>query len=151
MPADDQYRGPDPYITTKFWFEIGTTLTGFFTECSGLNAETEITEYAEGGLNDYTIKLPGRTKFSNVTLRRGWVDSDDLWNWYLKVIEGNVETKSVSIVLYKNAGTGQAEEKARWNLEQAFPVKWQGPTFKVEGTAAVVETLELAHRGFRRQ
>lgn len=150
MPAT-QYAVAEPFITTKFWIEIQGIATAFFTECSGFNVETEITEYAEGGLNDYVHKLPGRTKFSNVTLKRGWVETDDLWKWYEKTIAGQVEPKNVSIILYKNRVAGQAEEKARWSLTDAYPVKWQGPTFRADGTAVVVETLELAHRGWHRQ
>jgi phage tail-like protein len=141
----------DLFIGLKFWVEIDGVASAYFTECSGLNVETEVQEYAEGGVNDYTIKLPGRTKFSNVTLKRGWVETDELWKWYLKVIEGQFETRSVSIVMYENRGISQAPEKSRWSLDQAFPVKWQGPTFAATSNTFVVETLELAHRGFRRQ
>lgn len=151
MAAGMQVRLNDHYIGTKFWVEIQGITTAYFTECSGLNAETEVLEYAEGGVNDYVIKLPGRTKFSNVTLKRGWVETDELWEWYLQVIQGQLETKSVSILLYENKGESQATPKGRWELDQAFPVKWQGPAFNATGNAIAVETLELAHRGFRRQ
>ncbi len=147
----DQFAINEPFISTKFWVEIEGITSGFFTECSGLNVETEILEYAEGGVNDYVHRLPGRTKFSNVTLKRGWVETDDLWKWYLKVIEGNIATQHVSIILYENRGRGQANPKARWDLDQAYPVKWQGPTFRADSTVVVVETLELAHHGWRRQ
>ena len=141
----------DLFIGLKFWVEIQGISTAYFTECSGLNVETEVQEYAEGGVNDYTIKLPGRTKFTNVTLKRGWVETDELWKWYLKVIQGQFETRTVSIVMYENRGISQAEERSRWSLTEAFPVKWQGPAFSATSNTFVVETLELAHRGFRRQ
>lgn len=142
---------PDPYFAAKFWVEIDGVSRAYFSECSGLSVETEFMEYAEGGLNDYVHKLPTRTKFSNVTLKRGWSDSDELWRWYTKIINGQIETRSVSIILYKNAVDGTGEEKARWNLSRAYPVKWQGPEFRSDGTSCVVETLELAHSGFTRQ
>jgi phage tail-like protein len=141
----------DPFVTAQFWVEIDGIAQACFTECSGLYAETEITEYAEGGLNDYVHKLPGRTKYTNVTLKRGWVTSDDLWNWYSKIIGGQIETRSVSIILFDNRVSSPANEQVRWSLTQAFPVKWQGPEFRADGNAVVVETLEIAHHGWQKQ
>lgn len=147
----NQYAAPEPFVSTRFWVEVQGITAGYFTECTGLNVETEVTDYAEGGVNDFVHRLPGRTKFTNVTLKRGWVESDELWIWYLKVIEGKIQPKSVSIIMYENRGVGQAEPKSRWDLDQAFPVKWQGPSFRADANSVVVETLELAHRGWRRQ
>jgi phage tail-like protein len=141
----------DPFLTAKFWVEIGGVTEGYFTECTGLSVQTDVLEYAEGGLNDYVHKLPGRSRFSNITLKRGWVESDDLWKWYLKIISGQIETKSVSIILFENKVQSPSEPKARWDISQAYPVKWQGPDFRADSNAVVVETLELAHAGWTRQ
>jgi len=146
-----QYSVADPFLAAKFWVEIAGVANGFFTECSGLNAETEIFEYAEGGLNDFVHKLPVRTKYSNIVLKRGWVETDDLWKWYEKTIAGRIEAKSVSILVFENKVQSPTSPKARWDLIQAYPVKWQGPEFNADSEAVVVETLELAHRGWQRQ
>lgn len=146
----DQYDAPEPFIGTKFWIEIDGVAVAYFTECSGLNAETETTEYAEGGVNDYVHKLPVRTKFTNVTLKRGWVSTDELWTWYKNVVDGKVQRRSVSIILYENRVTGTAKERGRWNLQGAYPVKWQGPTFKADSDTVAVESLELAHNRWDR-
>src|SRR5207237_590198 len=105
-----------------------------------LSVETEVMEYAEGGVNDFTHKLPGRTKFGNVTLKRGWVQSDELWKWYAQIIGGTIETRSVSIVLYENKGANAGTQAVRWNLERAYPVKWQGPDLRSDGNTAAIET-----------
>ncbi len=146
-----QYAVADPFFAAKFWVEIAGLTSAYFTECSGLSAETEVTEYAEGGLNDYVHKLPTRTRYTNITLRRGWVETDDLWQWYSSVIAGQIQTKPVSIILYENKVEGTAQPKARWDLIQAYPVKWQGPEFRSDGNAIAVETLEIAHSGWQRQ
>jgi phage tail-like protein len=141
----------DPFLQTKFWVEIDGIASAFFTECSGLTAEMEVFEYAEGGLNDFVHKLPVRTKYSNVTLKRGWVETDELWSWFASCSSGEIQTKSVSIILYENKGQSQAQPKARWDLAQAYPVRWQGPEFQVDSNSVIVETLELAHHGWTRQ
>ena len=133
----------DPYLTSKFYIEIQGIEQASFAECSGLAVETEVFEYQEGGLNEYVHKLPGRSKVSNVTLKRGITDSNELWDWYRDVVQGKIERKNVSIVLYDLEGN----EVMRWAFIDAYPVKWSGPAFKADANAISIETLELAHRG----
>lgn len=138
----------DPFATLRFYVEIkketgGAEIKAAFAECSGLQAETEVLSYEEGGLNNTVHRLPGRTKFGNVTLKRGVTTSNELWDWYYKVITGKVERQNVSIILYNS----DYEEVMRWNLANAFPVKWVGPNFVSSENTAAVETLELAHEG----
>jgi phage tail-like protein len=139
----------DPFPTFKFHVEIGNILEAFFTECSGLEMGTEVVEYAEGGLNDFVHKFPGRTKVSNVTLKRGFVVSNEIFQWY-KEMENCLRQgkkfgfRSVTITMY---ATSEAGKLMRWNLDKAFPVKWVGPSFKADEAAVAVETLEFAHHG----
>jgi len=148
MPAVS-YEEKDPLLLTSFWIEVQGIVLASFSECSGLNAETELMEYAEGGRNDTVYRLPVRTRFSNISLRRGWTTSNELWTWYQEVVDGVIKPRDCSIVMCANDGQNQAEELARLNVAQAFPVKWQGPDLRVESPGVAVETLELAHLGFR--
>ena len=133
----------DPFATLRFHVEIEGIEEAAFTECSGLQAETEVFRYEEGGLNNTVHQLPGRSKFANVTLKRGMASSNELWDWYFKVVEGNVERKDISIILYGC----DYKEAIRWNLTRVFPVKWVAPSFVSGDNNAAVETLELAHEG----
>lgn len=134
----------DVTISFKFNVEINGIIEASFTECSGLGMEREVYTYEEGGVNDYVHKLPGRTKYTNVVLKRGQTDSFELWNWYQKGIrDGNIERRHVSIILYQRDGS----VARRWNLRGAYPVKWTAPAFKTDSNQAAIETLELAHHG----
>jgi phage tail-like protein len=113
---------------------------------NGLQAETEFEEIREGGVNDYVHKLPKITKYPNITLKRGVIDSDVLWKWHQDVVNGKVERKTVFIILKDSEGN----EKWRWSFEHAYPVKWTGPDLKADSSAVVVETLELAHNGLKK-
>ena len=141
----------DQFLASRFWVEIAGVTEAIFSECSGLSVEIDVTEYAEGGLNDHVHKLPGRTKFSNITLRRGWTESDELWKWIAKIAAGNIETRSVSVIMYQNKGQNAGEPVARWDLDQAYPIRWQGPEFRSDGNSTAIEMIELAHAGWRRQ
>lgn len=133
----------DPHITSRFHVEIDGIAEAIFKECSGLEAQTEVMDYEEGGVNDHIHKLPGRTKFSNINLKRGVTDSNVLWEWYLDVIQGQIERKNMSIVLFDL----QNSEVKRWNFERAYPIKWSGPGFKSEDNAVAIESLEIVHEG----
>ncbi len=140
----------DPFATFKFHVAIGDIVVGAFTECSGLEMVTEVFEYQEGGLNEFVHKLPGRTKHANVTLKRGLIKSNWLFQWYSQMeqdlLKGNPIThQKVTIKLY--SASGQQEELMRWTLRDAFPVKWVGPSFKTDEAAAAIEALEFAHHG----
>jgi phage tail-like protein len=138
-------RRIDPFINSRFHVEIQGIQEAFFRECSGLEAETEVLSYEEGGVNDHPHKLPGRTKFPNVSLKRGMTDSKALWEWYSKVIDGKIERKNVSIVLYDQQGS----EVKRWSFERAYPTKWVGPGIKSDENAVAIETLEMVHEGMK--
>jgi phage tail-like protein len=134
----------DPYLGARFFVEIDGVDQGGFTECTGLQVEVEVTDYQEGGNNGYVHKMVGRTKFTNIVLKRGVTDSTDLWDWFQDVSRGDIERKDVSVVLYNS----EQEEVRRWNLREAFPAKWVGPAFNATTAAVAIETLELAHHGF---
>ncbi len=133
----------DNVLTARFAVEITGVTQAEFRECSGLQAQTEVFEYKEGGWNGYTHKLPGRTSFSNITLKWGSSPSMALWEWYTRVStkrDKSGELKSVSIIQFDTEGV----EKHRWNLSDAYPVKWTGPNFNAGEAAVGIETLELA-------
>ncbi|MFO8101352.1 MAG: phage tail protein [Dehalococcoidia bacterium] len=133
----------DGLATAKFGVEIGSIVTAEFTEASGLEMELDIYEYEEGGNNLFTHKLPGRMKFPNVVLKSGVTDNNDLWEWFVKGASGRIEPQNISIILYDQTNT----EVRRWNLTEAYPIKWTGPSFKAGENAIAVEKIEFAHKG----
>jgi phage tail-like protein len=139
----------DPFPTFKFHVEVGGITQAAFTECSGLEMSTDVFEYIEGGCNEYVHKLPVRTKVSNVTLKRGFTTSNELYDWYRELEDALREGKSFSFpqVTIIMRTTVNQEELMRWTLNKAFPVKWVGPAFKTDEAAVAIETLEFAHHG----
>lgn len=137
----------DPYRNYNFLVELQGIAHASFTECAGLDATTEAIEYREGGENTTVRKLPGKTTYSDITLKWGLTDSDELWKWRQEVINGTVERKNGSIVAYDLANQ---EEVARWNFVGAWPMKWEGPSFNATANEVAVETLVIAHEGIVR-
>ncbi|MBX3060118.1 MAG: phage tail protein [Anaerolineae bacterium] len=135
----------DPLVGFHFGVEIQGVVTGYFTECSGLGSEQEIVEHkviTESG-QEVVMKLPGRLKWENITLKRGITSSMDIWNWRKQVEDGNVDAArhNGSVVMYNQ----QLAPVARWNFENAWPVKVSGPQPKADSNEIGVEELTIAH------
>lgn len=130
----------------RFFVEVKNVQEAFFSECSGLQVETEVYEFKEGGVNDYVERLPGRAKVSNLVLKRGVTASNELWKWFVKTMSGKIERQNVTVVLYSADGQTRL---AQWTFNDAYPVKWVGPAFKAGDNSVAIETLELAHRGLQ--
>jgi phage tail-like protein len=140
-------KGMDyPYLNFRFLVEIQGLIVGGFSEVSGLQAETEVEIIEEGGVNDYVHKLPKKTKYSNIVLKKGITESDVLWKWYQDVVNGKISRKSGYIILLDSEGN----EKWRWNFIEAYPVKWVGPELKADSSTVAVESLEIAHNGIKK-
>ena len=137
---------PDPYGNFNFTIEIDGIERAAFQECSGFDSTIDVIEHREGGENTTLRKLPGLTKYSNITLKWGMTNDRELYDWHRRVVEGEIERKNGSIVLRNRKG----EEVARWNFVRAWPTKWDGPDLNAEGNDVAIETLELAHEGVER-
>lgn len=136
----------DPYRVYNFWLEIDGINRAGFRECSGLDSTQDPIEYREGNETLTVRKLPGLVKYSNISLKWGITDDAELWDWRKKAMDkGNDKElrKNISIVLADDTG----EEKVRWNLSNAWPTKWTGPSFNATGNEVSIETLEIAHEG----
>lgn len=132
---------PDPYRSFNFLVEIDGITEGGFRECSGLDTSTDPVDYREGTDPNHVRKLSGLNKYSPITLKRGVTDSTKLWEWRQTVLEGRAERRNMSIVLLNEA----REEKWRWNLRNAWPSKWTGPSFNATSNEVAIETLEIVH------
>jgi phage tail-like protein len=136
----------DPFVTYNFLVEIDGITRAAFQEASGFDSTIDIIEHREGGENTTIRKLPGLTKYSNITLKWGITDDRELYDWHRQIVQGDMLRKNGSIVLLDRKG----EEVARWNFVRAWPSKWDGPDLNAEGTDVAIEMLELAHEGIER-
>lgn len=138
----------DPYGNFNFLVEIDGITRAAFQEASGFDSTIDVVEHREGGENTTPRKLPGLTKYSNITLKWGLTDDRELYDWHRQWVLGDpsAQRKSGSIILLDRQGN----EKSRWNFVNAWPTKWDGPDFNAEGNDVAVETLELAHEGIER-
>ncbi len=138
----------DPYRQFRFRVEIDGIAQAGFNECSFADTTTDPVEYREGDELPRMRKLSGLTKYGNITLKWGITDSMDLYNWRQQIIDKGAEgaRKNISIILIDEAGS----DKARWDIERAWPTKYDPPDFSAKGNEVAIETIEIVHEGFKR-
>ena len=139
-----------PLVGFHFAVDISGVITGYFTECSGLGSEHEVIEHkvvTEKG-TEVVLKIPGRLKWENITLKRGITSSMDIWVWRKEVESGNVDSarRDGSIIMFDQT----LKEVARWNFLRAWPVKVTGPQPKSDSNEIGVEELTIAHEYIER-
>lgn len=137
----------DPQVAFNFVVEIEGLIVGGFAEISGLQVETEVYEYREGGQNRFVHKLPGPTRYpQNLVLKRGLTSIPTLWLWHQDVIRGDVDRRNGTIYLLNRQGI----LVMWWDFLRAYPVRWNGPEFRADSNTVAFETVELAHEGISR-
>jgi phage tail-like protein len=142
-PGMDNVRA----ISNSFFYVQIANFTIAFKEVSGLQIETEVFEYREGGVNDYIHRLPGPTKSGNIILKRGIAPTQEFMEWYEKILAGNIECHDVIISMHE---LEVRDPIIKWKVNQAWPCKWSGPNFVAGDNVVAVESLELAHAGLGR-
>jgi phage tail-like protein len=144
--------GGAPPVTSNFVFEVDGVEIGAFKEVSGLELTVETHEYVEGGQNQYVHRLPGVIRWPNLLFQRGLVNSDALFAWVGRSSgdgfagNDNALTRATgAVTLVDHQGT----RLRSWELEGVFAVRWSGPRLSADVAESLVETLEVAHNGFR--
>ncbi|MEB3180872.1 MAG: phage tail protein [Nostocaceae cyanobacterium] len=129
----------DPYRNYRFLVEIDGIVQAGFLECSGLGSSVEVVEYREGGDLTTVRKLRGKVSYPDIMLKWGITDSRELYDWHLTAVNGEVERKNGSIVLLDDRG----QEKVRWNFFNAWPSKYDAPSFDAKGSDVAIDSLSM--------
>src|SRR5689334_4498231 len=73
--------------TTYFQLTIAGNSLGTFHTCTGLGAQVELEQFAEGGANGFVWQLPSRISWSNITLTRPvTADTTKVATWLSRII-----------------------------------------------------------------
>jgi phage tail-like protein len=148
--AKESGRESDPLIVFNFALELQGSITGYFTECSGIGSEHEIVEHKvvnDSGM-EIVQKIPGRLKWQDVTLKRGITGNMEIWDWRAQVEKGEIggARKTCSVIMFDR----NYKEIARWNFENAWPSKVTGPSPKSDSNEFALEEVTLVHEGMWR-
>jgi phage tail-like protein len=130
----------DPYGPFNFRVTItpgtGAEIKAAFSDVSGMNAEITHADYRVGSDPvNHVRKIPLMNKAGDVTFKRGLVGSLDLFQWLKAAKDGTIAAKaSIVIELLSEDRTATV---ATWQLTNARPQKWTGPTLAAKGATDV--------------
>ncbi len=116
---------------------------GGFSECSGLEMSLDVEEYKEGGNNGAVLKFPTRVTWSNISLKKGLVATNELWDWHYGFVEGKGKRRDGVIVLL----TDLHIPHNIWYFHRGLPVKYTGPSLNASQSNVAIESIEIAHEG----
>jgi len=134
------------YPLPKFHFSVDWGDDKFaFSEVSGLDVESEMIEYRDGIMPEYSkIKMPGMQKYSNITLKRGTFQGDNkFYDWWKTTQLNTVERRDLIISLLNE----EHDPVFVWTAKNAWPLKVQSTDLKADGNEAAIETMEIVHEG----
>lgn len=103
-----------------------------FTEAAGLPLH-----FSDG---IHAQKIGGIHKTTDVTLKRGVVDSGGLQNWLAQVRDGSLRASDVLITQLNPSGQAMLS----WRLRNTVPRKFTGPGLTAKGNDVAIEELVLS-------
>lgn len=140
-----------PYKKYNYRVEIDSIDVAGFSEVSGFDASIDVLEYREG---DYQInsprKMPGLTKYGNVTLKWGMTENMSFYNWVTSISKGeeSEEDRIRTVTIYLQSDGH--ENIATWTLTNAWPCKYTVPDFNASSSEIAIESVELAFEEMER-
>jgi len=157
MPANpylstrDDKLTEDPLLGFSFMLELEGKVAGYFTECTGIGSEHEIVEQKVVDKQGHEIvrKLPGRMKWTDISLKRGITSDMQIWEWRDKVVKGTAKDArtNISITMLSR----EYQPVAIWHFNNCWPSKVSGPAMKSDSNEIGIEEVTLVHEGMYRE
>jgi phage tail-like protein len=128
-----------PIPTYRFVVSVGKDQMSF-SSVSGLDHSVQLVKYQDGTGN--LFQMPGQAEPLTITLKRGVVPKQSqLYDWINAISFNRIEKKDVLISLTNETGS---ELLVTWNVMNAFPTKWTGPSLDATSNEVAFEELTLA-------
>lgn len=155
-------RKKDPIRNYKFRVESDKFATrAGFSSVDGLNREVEVIEYREGGDIETMRKIPGQTKYDNVTFERGKTTDRGMIEWMDLILLRQRDTfeqppngapppadafrDTIRVYVYDKAATAPL---VQFVLIHAWPCRLEHDTLDARDAGDIwIERLEICHEG----
>jgi len=137
-----------PYAQFNFLVDLGTGNTAGpeagFQECSEIGMTVDVIEYRNGNEKENNVrKLPGLTRVSDVTLKRGIIGSLELYDWLDQIRNGDAAAYRTVLIHLQNED--RSEVVQTWKLLRARIVKHVSGPLNAKGNDVALEEITLAY------
>jgi len=130
----------EPAVGFRFLVQIDGRTVGAFTDCKLPTVAWKTQEIQEGGLNTHTHELIGPRKKSKMVLKRGVAITKDLTAWYAATLNQIIDRRTVDVMVLDH----DRSPLITWSIQNAFPLKWQGPKLQTKAKTIAIESLTLS-------
>lgn len=147
--ADIKY----PFKKYNYEVQIDGFTSAVFSEISGFDMSIDVIEYRDGSDKlKSPRKMPGLTKYGNVTLKWGMTDNTEFYEWVAGIADGSKSQpedriKTVTI----NLQNDEHEPIASWVLSGAWPCKYTVTDFNASSSEVAFESIELTFEEMKRE
>ncbi len=143
-PAGGYYPPVGFHFKVEF-VGLGNDNDSRFQAVSGLSVEYDTETFKEGGENRFEHKLPVRTKYADLGLKRGMLTDSEVINWVLDALQNrSFDPRDINVSLLNE----EHEPLRTWRVERAWPKKWSVSDLNAQENALVVESLDLSYTRF---
>jgi phage tail-like protein len=117
-----------------------------FQEVSGLSVDITMETFKEGGNNRFEYELPVRTKYSDITLKRGMFEvPSGIMAWCINAIQNfQFQPTNLLISLLNDAHIPVQS----WYVVNAIPKRVEFAALNAEQSQVAIETLVLSYNYF---
>ena len=99
----------------------------------------ELIEGGYSGVHQFIEKV----KTGTLVLKRGIGNFNPLSKWYKETEEGKMVKLPITIMLLDE----RKKPVRTWNVDDAFPIKWIGPSLDAQGNQIAVEEVQFSYSG----
>ncbi|HTA26592.1 MAG TPA: phage tail protein [Bacteroidia bacterium] len=117
-----------------------------FQEVSGLSVNVDLETYKEGGENRFVHRLPGRTQYSDLVLKRGFTLVSGVTAWCIDAVENYNYNPCNLIVSLLDSNHLPVSS---WYVVNAIPIKYDISSFNAEQSQIVIESLTLRYEYYK--
>lgn len=117
-----------------------------FQEVTGLTTDVNLETYNEGGENRFVHRLPGRTRYADLVLKRGMTLVSGVAAWCLDAVENfNYQPTNLLVSLLNE----EHLPVSSWYVVNAIPISYQISGLNAEQSQVVIESMTLRYEYYR--
>ena len=120
-----------------------------FQSVSGLTVEFDTESFKEGGENRFEHKLPVRTKYPDLSLKRGMLKDSKVIDWVKGILQSRDFVNNKPVEIQVSLLNEEHTPLQTWHVYNCWPKKWSISDFNAAENSIVVETLDLSYNFFK--
>jgi phage tail-like protein len=151
MPGEliEQFTSEPALQGSYFMLAIDGVPAGVFTGCSGLSLEINVAKQQQASKEGkrFEIKIPGRTKYGTLSMKRGATEDLKLQQWFDQVVNGKMQeaTKTVGVTVMDS----EFKPMAKFTLDGCWPSKLSVSDLNASNDEIMVEDISIVYNGLK--